>query len=64
MKSLKKAMKAVQEMNSDLKDISDNKLIEGYKKAMEDYKNKGDYRIKAAVDVIKKEIDRRGLKAE
>jgi len=64
MKSLKKAMKAVQKMNDDLIGISDNKLIEGYKKAMDDYKKTGNENIRDAAEIIKKEIDRRNLYCE
>ena len=59
---LKEAMEKVKTMYSDLGNVSDEKLISGYKKAMKDYKEKKDEKIKVAVDVIKTEIDRRGLK--
>jgi hypothetical protein len=58
----KEAMDKVKTMYSDLQHISDEKLIVGYKNAMKDYKEKKDEKIKAAADVIKVEIDRRGLK--
>ena len=47
-----------------LKKRPDEKLIAGYKQAMIDYENTGYEHIKLSADVIKKEIDRRGLKIE
>lgn len=39
----------------------DEKLIKGYKEAMNDYRTTGNEECKLAADVIKKEIERRGL---
>jgi hypothetical protein len=59
---LKEVIKKVKTMYNDLEGVSDEKLINGYNKAMKDYEEKKDEKIKVAVDVIKTEIDRRGLK--
>ena len=64
MKSLKKAFEEVKLMQKYLTERPDDKLIEGYKKATEDYEKTGDERIKAARDAIKTEIDKRGLKID
>lgn len=59
--NIKKIMK---QMMSDLSEKPDENLINGYKKAMEDYEETGDKKHKIAADIIKKEIDRRGLEVE
>jgi len=59
--NVKKAMK---DMEEHLKTRPDDKIINGYKNAMKDYKETGNEQCKIAADVIKKEIDRRGLKVE
>jgi len=56
--------KALKKMEKDLKGRPDEKLIAGYKRAMKDYEESGDEQIKVAADIIKKEIDSRGLKIE
>jgi hypothetical protein len=58
----KEAMDKVKAMYNDLQQVPDEKLINAYKNAMKDYKEKKDEKIKTAADVIKVEIDRRGLK--
>lgn len=62
MKTIKGALNAFKLMQNDLKDKPDDKLIEGYKRASKDYEETADEKIKVARDVIKAEIDRRGLK--
>ena len=56
--------KALKKMEKDLKGRPDEKLIAGYKRAMKDYEESGNEQIKVAADIIKKEIDSRGLKIE
>ena len=58
---LKKELKKMQKM---LKDRPDEALIKGYKRAMKAYENTGEVKHKHAGSLIKKEIDRRGLKIE
>jgi hypothetical protein len=64
MTSIRKTLKKVKTMYNDLRNVSDEKLIEGYKKAMKDYEEKKEDKIKVVANVIKTEIDRRGLKVE
>ena len=52
----------LKKLEAHLKKRPDEKLINGYNKAMNDYKRTKDRQIKLAADIIKKEIDRRGLK--
>jgi len=59
--NVKKEMK---KMEKHLKGRPDEKIIEGYKQAKYDYEQTNDEQIKMAMDIIKKEIDRRGLKVE
>ena len=61
---MRDTIKKIKTMYNDLKNISDEKLIEGYKKAMKDYEEKKDEKIKVAAEVLKKELDRRRLKVE
>lgn len=56
--------KEMEKLEKYLKDRPDNKLINGYKRAMKDYEETNDERCKLSADIIKKEIDRRGLKIE
>ena len=55
---------ALKRMEKMLKKRPDEKLIAGYKKAMQDYEETGDEQCKHAGNIIKAEIDRRGLKVE
>jgi len=61
MPNIKKVMK---KLMGDLKKKSDKKLINGYQKAMKDYEDTQNEQCKIAADIIKKEIDRRGLNIE
>lgn len=54
----------LEKLEKHLKKRPDEKLINGYKRAMEDYKESENEQCKWAADIIKKEIDRRGLKIE
>ena len=54
--------KQMKKMEKHLKGRPDQKLIDGYKNAMADYDATGNEQCKIAADIIKKEIDRRGLK--
>lgn len=56
--------KEMKKLENHLKGKPDEKLIKGYKQAMKDYKDTGNEECKAAADIIKKEIDTRGLKVE
>jgi len=56
--------KIMEKMMGDLKKKPDEKLINGYKQAMKDYEDTGNEQCKVAGEIIKKEIDRRGLKIE
>jgi len=51
-------------MEQHLKKRPDEKLIKGYKAAMLDYEETGNEQCKIAGDIIKREMDRRGLKIE
>ena len=53
--------KEMKKMEKHLKSKPDEKLIKGYKEAMSDYNQTGNEQCKVAADIIKKEIDRRGL---
>ena len=54
----------VENMQKMLKGRPDDKLIAGYKKAMEAYEKTKEMNHKNAADLIKKEIDIRGLKVD
>ena len=59
--------KAKEELNMlfvHLKERPDEKLIKGYKEAMKDYKETGNIKCKFSAQIIKQEIDRRGLKID
>jgi len=56
--------KELKKLEKHLKKRPDEKLIKGYKEAMKDYKDTGNEQCKYAADIIKKEIDTRGLKIE
>ena len=58
IKNIKKQLKGMEQM---LKTRPDNKLIEGYHLAMHDYEQFDNKQAKVAAEIIKKEIDRRGL---
>ena len=60
--NMKDVKKKVKKMYNDLEEVTDEKLISGYKNAMKDYEEKKQEQIKVAAMVIKQEIDRRGLK--
>lgn len=51
-------------MSKYLKSRPDEKIINGYKNAMKDYENTGDEKRKIAANIIKQELDRRGLKID
>lgn len=59
--NVKKQMK---KMEKHLKNRPDEKLIEGYKRAMQDYEDTKNEQCKSSADIIKQEIDRRGLEIE
>ena len=61
---LKDVKKKLLEMNMHLQSRPDEKLINGYKQAMKDYEETGKEDYKIAGDLIKNEIERRGLKIE
>ena len=54
----------MKKLEKHLKKRPDHKLINGYKNAMKDYKETDNEQCKVAADIIKKEIDKRGLKIE
>jgi hypothetical protein len=54
--------KEMKKLEKHLRKRPDEKLIRGYATAMKDYDVTGDEECKIAADIIKKEIDRRGLK--
>ena len=54
--------KEVKKLEKHLSKKEDEKLIKGYKNAMYDYEQTGNEHCKLAADIIKKEIDKRGLK--
>ena len=56
--------RALKQMNADLSEKPDDKLIDGYKKAMKDYKDTGNKQCLVASELIKKELDKRGIKVE
>jgi len=51
----------INQMRKHLESRPDEKLINGYKKAMEDYKETNDENCLVAANEIKREIDKRGL---
>jgi len=64
MKGFPSVKKELKKMQNDLKNKPDEKLINGYKEAMKDYKETKDEQCKIAADLIKAEIYRRGLMIE
>jgi len=56
--------KEMKKMKKHLMKRPDEKLINGYKNAMKDYEETENEQCKIAADMIKQEIDRRGLKIE
>ena len=56
--------KEMEKMEKMLKEKPDEKLIDGYNRAMKTYDRTGDEQHKRAADMIKKEIKRRKLKVE
>jgi len=56
--------KTIKKLNAHLISRPDDKIIAGYQKAMKDYEESGNQQAKIAADLIKKEIDRRGLDVE
>ena len=56
--------KEMKKLEKHLMSRPDDKLIKGYKEAMTDYQTTGNEECKVAADIIKKEIERRGLKIE
>lgn len=57
-------MDIVNEMNKYLMSRPDEKIISGYRNAMKDYENTGDEKQKIAANIIKQELDRRGIKID
>jgi len=55
---------AIDTMKRHLANRPDEKLIKGYQRAMKDYEETGDEKIKSAADAIKQEIDKRGLSVD
>jgi len=64
MRKLPDVKKVLADMNAHLQSRPDEKLIAGYQKAMKDYEETENPQAKIAADMIKKEIDRRGLDIE
>ena len=60
----KKVKKAVEKMNTHLMSKPDKNLIEGYKKAMNEYNKTEQEQHLLAAKIIKNELDRRGVKIE
>jgi len=60
----KKVKKAVEKMNTHLMSKPDKNLIEGYKKAMNEYNKTEHEQHLLAAKIIKNELDRRGVKIE
>jgi len=58
---MKEMMKGLEEH---LKKASDKELLRGYGKAKADFEKTGIYQVEMAMNIIKKEIDRRGLEVE
>ena len=56
--------KRLLELEAHLKTRPDANLLEGYNRAMEDYRKTGKEEIRVAGELIKTEIDRRGLKVK
>lgn len=54
----------LKKLEKDLANKPDANLLNGYKKAMEDYEKTGNIHCKLAGDVIMKEMERRGIKLE
>jgi len=59
--NIKKELKNMQNM---LSNKPDENLIEGYKKAMKEYKQTGEIQHKHAAMFIKKELDNRGVEVD
>lgn len=59
-----KLKKELKNLDKHLRSKSDEKLIDGYKQAMIDRETTGNQQLDFVVAMIKKEIDRRGLKVE
>lgn len=59
---MKNITNELRKLKKHLQGKSDENLIKGYKNAMKDYDEKGDEQTKLAADIIKEEIDRRGIK--
>jgi len=56
--NLKKELK---NLEKHLRTRPDNSIIEGYRKAKKEYEEIGDIQLKYAMDMIKRELDRREL---
>jgi len=61
MKSIDKAKTKLMQLNTDLQDKPDDKLIKGYKNANKDYIETNNYQCKVARDLIGNELKRRGI---
>ena len=61
---ISKMKKVVNELNYHLSTTKDEKLIEGYKSAIQDYKRSGNEEILRAAEIIKKELEKRGIEVE
>ncbi len=64
MKSIDKVRAKLMQLNTDLQDKPDEKLIKGYKNANKDYIETGNYQCKVARDLIGSELKRRGIDLE
>ena len=64
MKSLDKAKATLRQLNTDLQDKPDEKLIKGYKDANRDYLETNNYQCKIARDLIGSELKRRGIEPD
>jgi len=64
MNDVKNLRKSLKFMFKYLSKKPDENLIEGYKKAMEDYKESNNEQHLRAAEFIKLELDKRGIKVE
>jgi len=56
--------KELKNLEKHLRTRPDDKIVNGYKRAKEDYEATGDNQKKIAMDMIKSEAERRGLDVE
>jgi len=61
---IRKAKKEVEKVVNFLQGMPNESLITGYKSAMDTFEKTQKYEHRVAAEIIKKEIERRGLKIE